>query len=194
LGEISRQTADLVAPRARRQGIRLHCEIPVAPVLVEADPDQMRQLVLNLLLNALDALPDRGDVSVRLRDLPCDSEPATPAGDSEAGVAWVCLEVADDGCGLPAELGKRIFDPFVTTKDTGIGLGLAICRRIIEAHGGELQAADRSPRGAVFTVRLPAADRPAVASSGRDVHPAPAGRSPEPQTSSAAGIRSAVED
>jgi signal transduction histidine kinase len=194
LGEISRQTAELVAARARRQGVRLHCEIPAVPVVVEADPDQMRQLVLNLLLNALDALPERGDVSVRLRDLRRDAETAAPAADSETPAAWVSLEVADDGCGLPAELGKRIFEPFVTTKDTGMGLGLAICRRIIEAHGGELQAADRSPRGAVFTVRLPAADRPVVASTGRDLQPAPAGRSPELQTSSAAGTRSAAED
>jgi two-component system, NtrC family, sensor histidine kinase HydH len=194
LGQISRQTADLVAARARRQGVRLHCEIPAVPVLVEADPDQMRQLVLNLLLNALDALPERGDVSIRLRDLRRDGETAASGADSEAPAAWVCLEVADDGCGLPAELGKRIFEPFVTTKDTGIGLGLAICRRIIEAHGGELQAADRSPRGAVFTVRLPAAERPVVASTGRDFQPAPAGRSPELPKSSAVRTPSAVED
>ncbi len=194
LGEILRQTAELVAGRARRQGVRLHCEIPAVPVVVEADPDQMRQLVLNLLLNALDALPERGDVSVRLGDSRRDAETATPAADSEAPAAWVSLEVADDGCGLPAELGKRIFEPFVTTKDTGVGLGLAICRRIIEAHGGELQAADRSPRGAVFTVRLPAAERPVLASTGRGLPPAPAGRSPELPTSSAAGTRSAAED
>jgi signal transduction histidine kinase len=194
LGEISRQTAELVAARARRQGVRLHCEIPAVPVVVEADPDQMRQLVLNLLLNALDALPERGDVSVRLRDLRRDAETAAPAADSETPAAWVSLEVADDGCGLPAELGKRIFEPFVTTKDTGMGLGLAICRRIIEAHGGELQAADRSPRGAVFTVRLPAAGRAVVAAPGRGPQPAPAGRSPELPTSSAAGTPSAAKD
>ena len=116
---------------------------------------QMRQVVLNLLLNALDAVPTGGQVTVRLR--PPRHEPqASPAGaDESESNAWVCLEVADDGCGLPSQLGDRIFEPFVTTKETGIGLGLAICRRIAEAHGGRLRAADRSPAGAVFTVQLP---------------------------------------
>jgi signal transduction histidine kinase len=67
----------------------------------------------------------------------------------------VAIEVADDGPGLPAVLGERIFEPFVTTKETGPGLGLSICRRIAEAHGGSIVAADRPGGGASFVVRLP---------------------------------------
>ena len=155
LRAILQQTAELVTGRLRRQGTSLSCDMPSKPVIVEADPDQMRQLVLNLLLNALDAVATGGRVSVRLR-IPC-SEPngsAAVAGQA-ASDAWVAMEISDDGRGLPAELGDRIFDPFVTTKDTGVGLGLAICRRVTEAHGGRLEASDRSPMGATFTVRLP---------------------------------------
>jgi len=63
--------------------------------------------------------------------------------------------VADAGPGLPADLGDRIFEPFVSSKEAGMGLGLSICRRIVESHGGTLRAADRPGGGAVFAVRLP---------------------------------------
>jgi signal transduction histidine kinase len=65
------------------------------------------------------------------------------------------LRVSDTGGGLPASLGQRIFEPFVSTKETGLGLGLSICKRIVEAHEGEIRATDRPEGGAVFTVRLP---------------------------------------
>ena len=65
------------------------------------------------------------------------------------------LRVTDNGCGLPADLGDRIFTPFVTMKELGLGLGLSICKRIVEAHGGSIAAANRAEGGAVFTIRLP---------------------------------------
>jgi len=65
------------------------------------------------------------------------------------------LRVEDTGRGLPAELGMQIFEPFVSTKETGVGLGLSICRRIVADHGGTITAADRTGGGAVFTVELP---------------------------------------
>jgi signal transduction histidine kinase len=96
-------------------------------------------VLLNLVLNALDATQAGGVVTVRL-----EAEP-------DGGVK---LEVADSGCGLPAALGERIFDPFTTTKETGLGLGLSICKRIAAAHGGSLTGADRPGGGAVFTLLL----------------------------------------
>lgn len=63
--------------------------------------------------------------------------------------------MADTGPGLPADLGDRIFDPFISTKETGTGLGLSICKRVAESHGGTIVAADRPGGGAVFSVRLP---------------------------------------
>ncbi len=155
LREILQQTVELVTGRVRRQGACLSCDVPEEPLVVEADPDQMRQLVLNLLLNALDAVATGGRVSVRLRTPRLEPHRSPVVAGEEASAAWVSMEVSDDGAGLPAELGDRIFEPFVTTKETGVGLGLAICRRITEAHGGQLDASDRSPTGTTFTVRLP---------------------------------------
>lgn len=160
MGEILRQTVELVAGRARRQGADIRWHSPGEPVIVEADPDQMRQLLLNLLLNALDAVPTGGHVSVQLRESRGEPKTSAELAGEEHPAAEVCLEVADDGCGLPAELGDRIFEPFVTTKETGVGLGLAICRRITEAHGGELRGDSRFPKGSRFTVRLPLGGKP----------------------------------
>lgn len=137
---VARDVLGLVAARATQQGVRLDPCPPSGPVVVQADPAQLRQLVLNLVLNALDATPAGGTVAVTARTQPL----------------WALVEVADTGSGLPGELGDRIFDPFVSTKETGTGLGLTICRRVAEAHGGALTAADRPGGGAVFTVRLPA--------------------------------------
>jgi two-component system sensor histidine kinase HydH len=96
--------------------------------------------LLNLFLNSFDAAGLNGAIGVEV------------AADSES---WLVLRVLDNGCGLPAELGTRIFAPFVTTKETGLGLGLSICKRIAEAHGGEITGATRPEGGAVFTLRLP---------------------------------------
>jgi two-component system sensor histidine kinase HydH len=137
-----RETLALVDARAREQGAQLIPILPAGQVMVEADPGQFRQLLLNLLLNALDAIGDSGTIEVRLRPEPD---------------GWLVLEVSDDGPGLPADLGDRIFDPFVSTKETGTGLGLSICRRVAEVHGGDVRAAGRPGGGAVFTARFPAA-------------------------------------
>jgi signal transduction histidine kinase len=108
-----------------------------------ADPGQLRQLVYNLLDNALDAQPKGGHVRV------------TAESDAAGGEPGLVLRVEDRGDGLPPGLGERIFEPFVSTKATGMGLGLSICRRIAEAHGGSIRATDRAGGGTVFAVRLP---------------------------------------
>jgi signal transduction histidine kinase len=136
------QAVALVAPRAARRGARVECLAPDGPVRALVDPGQMRQVLLNLLLNALDAVADGGVVRAALQ--------VEPGG-------RLRLEVSDTGCGLPAGLGDTIFTPFVTTKETGLGLGLSICKRIVEAHGGAIRAADRPGGGAVFSVLLPLA-------------------------------------
>jgi signal transduction histidine kinase len=136
------QCLGLLASRAADGGTRLTFERPAGEVRAEVDPGQFRQVLLNLLVNALDALPGGGAVEVGLdRD--------------DAG--GVTLRVADTGGGLPEALGERIFVPFATTKETGLGLGLSICRRIVEGHGGVITAANRPGGGAVFTLRFPGA-------------------------------------
>jgi signal transduction histidine kinase len=144
---ILEQAVGLVSGRAGQQGVAIACRLPDAPAPVHADMGQVRQVVLNLLLNALDALPNGGTVTVSLSS-------TAPAGEG-AGRGWLTVAVADSGAGLPAELGEHIFEPFVSTKETGLGLGLSICKRIVEAHGGAIMAANRPEGGAEFRVRLP---------------------------------------
>jgi signal transduction histidine kinase len=161
------QTVDLVSARAERQRAVLRCELPELPVKVEADGVQIRQVLLNLLLNALDSLSAGGMVVAKVIGAD-DTPPPTAEGDRElalrgllpprvilSGQRWCSIHVTDTGPGLPASLGDRIFEPFVSTKETGTGLGLPICRRIVEAHGGRIGAADRPQGGAEFIVWLP---------------------------------------
>jgi signal transduction histidine kinase len=134
------QTLGLVAGRASATGTRVRFAAPEGPVRAAVDPGQFRQVLLNLLLNALDAVRAGGDVEVDLEGRP------------DGGLV---LRVSDTGGGLPPALGARIFAPFVTTKEAGLGLGLSVCKRIVEAHGGTVTGADRPEGGAEFVVRLP---------------------------------------
>jgi signal transduction histidine kinase len=141
VGPLVEQTLELVAARAAAAGVTVTLDRPPGPVRSALDPGQFRQVVLNFVLNALDAVRAGGRVEVQLRQ-----------GNDGA----VTLRVADNGCGLPAELGARIFDPFTTSKETGLGLGLSICKRIAEAHGGTIAGTNRPGGGAEFVVCFPA--------------------------------------
>jgi signal transduction histidine kinase len=141
--ELAERTADGVRARADLQAVEVRVESAGGPTVVSADPNQVRQVLFNLLFNALDAQPDGGHVTVRVgMDGGATDNPA------------VVVAVADGGPGLPSELADRVFEPFVSTKESGLGLGLSICRRIAETHGGGLTATS-SPHGATFTLRLP---------------------------------------
>ena len=143
LGPLVEQAVERVRARAELQGVRVFLESVGDPGLAEVDPNQVRQVVYNLLFNALEAQPAGGWARVSLR-----AEPG--------GAGAITLVVEDGGPGLPPGLGDRIFEPFVSTNDTGLGLGLSICRRVVVAHGGDIRAANRPGGGARFTVLLPA--------------------------------------
>jgi len=138
------QALDGVQPRAELQGVSLSLDRSIGPVVLSADPNQLRQVFLNLLFNALDAQPKGGSIQLGLR-LEEDVEHEQS----------VVMTVADAGPGIAPGVADRIFEPFVSTKESGLGLGLSICRRIAEAHGGTLSASDRPGGGAVFTLRIP---------------------------------------
>jgi len=112
-------------------------------VVVNIDQDQIQQLLLNLTLNALDAMPRNGTLEMVLH----------PPREGQ-----VVLQVLDTGPGIAPQLLPRIFEPFVSSKETGLGLGLAVCRRVAEDHGGSLTAQNRPEGGACFVLRLPAPD------------------------------------
>jgi signal transduction histidine kinase len=105
---------------------------------------QLQQVVLNLIVNAVEAM---GTTSTGPRELRIST-----AADSSDGVS---IAVRDSGPGLPPAGIRRVFDPFYTTKENGLGMGLSICRSIVETHGGRLWACTNKPRGAVVQFTLP---------------------------------------
>jgi signal transduction histidine kinase len=142
--ELSDRTLDGVKARAELQGVEIHVDPPTGPTVVSADPNQLRQVLYNLVFNALDAQPQGGQVRVKIAT-------RTPAD----GMPELVLRFEDAGPGLPSELGDRIFEPFVSTKESGLGLGLSICRRIAESHSGSLTAEPIAAGGTAFVLRLP---------------------------------------
>ncbi len=134
------RTLALIGGRARKQGVNVEFTPPQEPVLVTADTEQLQQLLVNLTLNALDVMPRGGTLRLEVRQ---------PAPDRAE------VSVRDTGPGIAAKLLPGLFQPFVSTKETGLGLGLVTSRRIAEAHGGSLTAANPPGGGACFTLRLP---------------------------------------
>ncbi len=119
---------------------------------IEGDEGQLDQVLSNLALNALQAMPKGGTLTVATQNLRIDEDPEVPL---EAG-NWVTIAISDEGIGLPPESIQQVFDPYFTTKGTGNGLGLATCYSIIKKHQGLIQAANMSGGGAQFTIYLPA--------------------------------------
>ncbi|QEG24917.1 sensor histidine kinase [Mariniblastus fucicola] len=148
LTSIIRQTVALVTSRAESRDITIDCQMPTESLATSGDETQIRQVLLNLLLNAFDAVPNGGKVAIELCDPGSEND-----GKADTKKCFQ-LTVTDNGCGLPLER-NRIFEPFFSTKDLGLGLGLPISKRIIEDHGGELIGVNGDDGGAVFTVKLP---------------------------------------
>jgi len=140
------RTLQLVGPHLDEQGIRLEQHIDHLPDL-NADRDELVQVFLNLLLNAVQAIDGPGTITITAR----------PHG--EGGVQ---VEVADTGCGIPPEALEEVFKPFYSTKTKGTGLGLAIVRKIVEAHGGTVEITSKVRRGTTCRVLLPGPGQQAV--------------------------------
>jgi signal transduction histidine kinase len=143
-----RQVQSLLKPQLEKANIRLAVQGSVsAPIKI--DPQQIQQVLINLIQNAADSIGHDGEVTLRAR---LDNK---RLADRLTDV--VILEVADTGKGIPPEVEKRLFDPFFTTKDAGTGLGLSIAARIVEKHGGALQYQTRPDHGTTFGIVLPRA-------------------------------------
>lgn len=159
------QTVAFISSRAARRKIAIRACLPKRPVSINADEAQVRQVLLNLLLNALDSVAEKGTIWV---DVGPGSKLSPSDPSQQTLLRGVFVAVADNGRGLPAANIERIFEPFFSTKETGLGLGLAICRQIVESHGGSIDV-ERGPNGvgAAFRVflpqsPLPTADPPSV--------------------------------
>jgi signal transduction histidine kinase len=142
-GELAQEVVRLLHPETRKGNVTLKVERDSDTPKLMVVRDRLHQVLLNLLLNAIHASPEGGEVLVRTYP--------HPSGDS------VCIEVTDHGSGIPEEHLAQIFDPFFTTKgpDQGSGLGLMICHRVVDDHGGSIEVRSRPGDGATFCVRLP---------------------------------------
>ena len=147
------QTVELISGRAERQRVLILDDFPEHPVMVEADTAQLRQVMLNALLNALDAMPDGGriDISISTSRSPYWKD----SYDQLNNRPWTIVSIHDSGEGFATEILDRLFEPFSSTKETGTGLGMSICRRIVEAHGGVINATNSPQGGAVISITLP---------------------------------------
>lgn len=153
-------TLELLASFGEHRGIRVECTGEETHVKVEADPGQIRQVLMNLVLNAMHAMPRGGELRVGIR--PVSRRP--PGGEEETCRSYVCIDVRDEGCGISPEDLPRIFDAFFTTKEAGegTGLGLSIALGIVREHGGWIDVESEPGKGSRFSVYLPfaAADTP----------------------------------
>jgi two-component system nitrogen regulation sensor histidine kinase GlnL len=135
----------LLRAQLEQKGIRVHRLYDPALPPVVGDPAQLKQLFLNLFMNALEAMESGGELTIELQ------------ARSRQGTSSILAKVSDTGSGIPETLLGKIFDPFVTTKSRGSGLGLAICRRITDAHGATIRAENNfSGFGSTITVAFPA--------------------------------------
>jgi signal transduction histidine kinase len=144
LGAIVRAVVDLIGPEAAEAGVALAAPEGAPALTVVCDPERIKQVVLNLVRNAVEAAGGGGEVTIEL------------AADTATDAAWIL--VIDTGPGLPP--GIDVFEPFATTKDGGTGLGLPIVHRIVASHGGDIEVSRRHQR-TVFAIQLPRNGPPA---------------------------------
>jgi len=145
---------ELLQPTARKQGVELDWDQTASPLTVQADPGQLQQVLLNLSMNGIQAMPKGGRLQLRLET---DYQGQPPNADMAASGPWCRILVADQGGGIAAEHLPHIFDPFFTTKDVGqgTGLGLSIAYGIVEEHGGWIDVASTPGQGSCFSICLP---------------------------------------
>lgn len=139
LKDFTARTMEVATPMAEQNQVQLSCDLEENLPLLDADSARLQQALINLLINAVQASPPQGEVSLS---------------------AWrqgneVVLAVSDHGPGVSPAQRQHLFTPFYTTKKEGTGLGLPVAHKVAEAHGGRLEVGDNRPQGAVFRLVLP---------------------------------------
>jgi signal transduction histidine kinase len=143
LREALLELGTLLAPQARRQGVDLRTHMPDGPVILVGYKDRLKQSFLNIAVNALEALPSGGEVSLRM----------------EIKESEVLVSITDDGPGIPADVLAQIYERDFTTKGTGSGIGLYVARALVEMHAGQIDVVSQVGRGTEVSVRLPVVAR-----------------------------------
>ena len=140
VSSIFEETLQLLRPQIEKQLIVVEKEFQPLPIIL-IDREQMKQAILNLLLNAIQAMPGAGHLTLK--------------GQNSEDGQWIHLSIQDSGVGIPGEDMNKLFDPFFSTKEGGIGLGLSIAHRIIDQHHGKIEVESTPGEGTLFTVWLP---------------------------------------
>jgi two-component system, NtrC family, sensor histidine kinase HydH len=143
LGVLLRELEALVAPSCQRQKVTLTVRVPPVPVFVIASRDALKQAVINLTVNALDAMPEGGALELAL----------------DCTDARAVVSIADSGPGVPADLVEEIFRMHFTTRESGTGIGLHVARAVVESSGGRIRLVPQAAAGARFEIELPAVSR-----------------------------------
>jgi signal transduction histidine kinase len=139
------EAAVFITPEAAKQKVEIYRHLDKAVPKIWMDYHSIRQAILNLLINALQSMPEGGELHL-----------STLARNQ--GAEEVAISIRDTGCGIPKENFPKLFDPYFTTKARGFGLGLSIVERIVQEHGGKIQVASEPGKGATFTLIFPIKD------------------------------------
>jgi len=142
VNELVDDLIDFYTPQALSQGVQVRQSLASGPLICKVDADVLKQAILNLLLNATQAMDGRGELIIR----------------TESKQQQVKIDVIDTGPGIEPEEQEKIFEAYYTTKRGGTGLGLPTCRRLIEAHGGHIELVSEIGKGSNFTMYLPLAE------------------------------------
>jgi len=145
VSEIIEDTIVLIRLKLAQGKVHLHFQPPVSPLIVDGHKGQLQQVLLNLLLNAMQVMPDGGEIAIR-----CATE-------DRSGTPVVIIDIAETGHGIPDAIRDRIFDSFLSGRPDGTGLGLAIVERILRSHHGGIAVLDTSERGTTMRITLPLA-------------------------------------
>jgi signal transduction histidine kinase len=139
------ETIPLVAVETKKRDITIDTNLQAVSLLARIDKNQIKQVFVNLFLNAVEAISAHGTITVTSRRI------------RKKGAAYVQVEIADTGKGIAKKQLDTIFDPFFTTKEKGVGLGLAITYQIVQEHHGTIEVDSRPKKGTTFSVDLPCA-------------------------------------
>jgi two-component system NtrC family sensor kinase len=155
---VVRDVVDLFSPMAEKRKISVHLRLEESLPSLQADPDQLQQVFMNLFSNAVDAMQEGGVLSLRARTVP-----EAESGGVGDGAGCVRIDISDTGAGMDEESAKHAFEPFYSTRNVenptgvsiGLGLGLSICRTIMKNHYGEIAVVSERGKGTEFTLLLP---------------------------------------
>jgi signal transduction histidine kinase len=147
--EVICETLQLLLPRIRQNNIQLIEQYHSKDFKLLADPDMIRQVIMNLVLNAVDAMPDKGNMTI-----------STRLSQDKSKGEFLEISICDTGSGIPPDILESLFDPFVKGKEQGLGLGLSISQRIAELHSGWISARNNPMEGSTFVVHLPIKSTP----------------------------------